>query len=751
MFLGLIKYYFKRVFVFCIFAIVCSVSLIAQIKQDSAKLELKDSASVERMDGVDIKVSGSLIESKADRLVYNAAQDITAKAASASELLAKVPMVDVDIDGNVSIRGSQNLKVLINGRPSGMMAGNVADALKSLPAASIDKIEVITNPSVKYDAEGTAGIINIILKDVKIKGTTSNYTAGVGTRSANFSADVSHQNGKTGITGRFGGHFWRSWGDGRTTRTNKIGGLEYLLKQNNSVVNLGGGPRLSLSVDHQINKTSALSFTATGRTHFRNSNNDFTTQTGISTAPLNFLWMQAIDNLTTGMGLDLNVDYRKNFKKPNRELGISAQYTWNADNTDYNMHRFDSLNHEIRYESSRNIGLNKELTMQLDYTEPFTSKLSLETGAKGILRRVGSQYNFDSMNYSANQLASIDYRSNQFDYYQNVFGGYAQMGYLQSDKWSYKLGIRAEHTQFGGVLYRPKEDKYTGKSYFNLIPYFNANWNYNKTSFLRFTYTQRIQRPSLFFLNPYTNYSDPLNISTGNPKLTAEVSNNMELSWGNYGKKGGGGANVYYRAIDNAIETIRTVGADRVYRTTYGNVGVNHTLGMDVNANLKTDKYTLNFNGGLGLVDIRSSIDTGSIAGLHNRGITYNAGLRGTFNMKNRWQMELMGRFNAPTISMQGYAMSWFFHMVGFKKRFMNDKGGLGFGLDNPFSPKIDIITKMTGKDFTFTSVQRLNMWGIRVNFDYKFGAMAVDKPKTVKRKLQNDDLKKAEGEGGMQ
>ena len=167
-FLGLIFFVF----------IGCGQLLVAQVSDSMlGKVEVLDSAlgglkngidtvqgKSEKMLGVEIKVSGPLIENKVDRLVYNAAQDITSKGASASDLLAKVPMVEVDMDGNVSIRGSRNLKVLINGRPSGMMAGNIADALRSLPADGIEKVEVITNPSSKYDAEGTAGIINIILK-----------------------------------------------------------------------------------------------------------------------------------------------------------------------------------------------------------------------------------------------------------------------------------------------------------------------------------------------------------------------------------------------------------------------------------------------------------------------------------------------------------------------------------------------------------------------------------------------------------
>lgn len=738
----------RLVFIVLIFSSVCGVS--AQSFEDSTGKIQPDSNIAEKMETVEIKVSGSLIENKADRLVYNAAADIMSKGASASELLAKVPLVDVDMDGNVSIRGSLNLRILINGRPSGMMAGNVADALKSLPGASIDKIEVITNPSAKYDAEGTGGIINIILKEVKIKGTTSNYTAGIGTRSANFSADVSNQNGKTGLTARLGGHFWRSWGDGRTRRTNEIGGIDYLLLQNNSIRNLGGGPRLTLGMDHQINKRSAINITGTLRSRFRNSDNTWNTSTGMENYPLNFLWKQATDNLTYGLGMDLNADYRKTFSKPNRELGISVQYTVDQDNTDYELHRFDSAGAETRFEQSKNIGTNKEFTVQADFTEPFSSKLTMEMGLKSILRNVNSDYSFDSMDYGKQQLATIDYRKNRFDYYQNVMGGYTQFSYSLSKLSSLKFGLRAELTQFGGRLYYPYEESYTGKPYFNPIPYLNINRNFNGGSFLKFTYTQRIQRPSLFFLNPYTNFSDPLNITTGNPRLNAELSNNLELSWGKYGKSGGGGANLYFRNTSNAIETIRTIGKDKVYRTTYGNVGLNNTVGMDMNANLKTGKWTLNFNGGLGWVMISSTVDTGSIAGLSNQALTYSAGLRGSVKLKNNWQMEVWGRFNAPTITLQGYSMSWFFHMVGFKKRFKEDRGGLGFGIDNPLSPQIDIVTKTQGPGFTFYNMQRLNLWGARINFDYKIGSMSVEKPAAVKRKLQNDDLKKAEGDGAM-
>lgn len=708
----------------------------------------------EKMEGAEIRVSGPVIENKIDRLVYNAGQDITSKGGSASDLLAKVPMVEVDMDGNVSIRGSRNLRVLINGRPSGMMAGSVADALRSLPADGIDKIEVITNPSAKYDAEGTAGIINIILKQVKLKGKTGNISSGLGTRSANLSGDVSIQNGTTNFTIRLGGHFWRSWGGGWTNRNNTINGVGYALRQENDIRNWGGGPRLTLSSDFQIDKTSALSVSTTFSTRMRNSDNDVNTSTGFANQPLDFLWRQATDNFTYTLGLDANIDYRKTFKKPGRELGVSAQFSGSQDNTDYSFLRYNQAGSETRKEVSLNIGKNNELTAQIDFTEPLHQKLIWELGLKTTLRSVNSDYHFDSFNYVSDRYSPITDRNNQFDYYQNVYGGYAQFTYNASAVYSLKLGGRYEATEFGGVLYLPVKESYQGLSYQNFIPYVNVNRKLGKGGYLRGTYTQRIQRPSLFYLNPYTNFSDPLNITTGNPRLSAEVSNNFEVSTGSYGATGGWGVNVFHRRIGNAIETIRSVGQDRVYRTTYGNIGLNYTTGFDVNSNLKGKwkgkDWSVNFNGGLGWVDIRSGQDTGLLKGARNQGITYSAGIRSSLKLNKYWQMELWGRFNAPTFTLQGTATNWFFHMIGVKRRFHSDKGGFGFGLDNPFIPRTDFITKASGQDFDFYSLQRINMWGVRVNFDYKFGAMTIEKPKPVLRKLQNDDLKPAGGQEGM-
>jgi outer membrane receptor protein involved in Fe transport len=725
------------------------LTFVAYAQKDTLQRSKKDTSDIEKMKVLEIKVQANIIENQADKLVYNASQDITSKGSSLSDMLSKVPMVEVDMDGNVSMRGNRNIKFLINGRPSGLLAGNLADALKSISADDIDKIEVITNPSAKYDAEGSGGVINIIMKDVRLKGNSSNFRMGLGTRSANLGGTFSVQRGKTNFTTMLGGHGWRTWGFSRANRLNTNQGITNQLTQNSDFSNWGGGPRVTFSVDHVFNKKNAFSASASLNTGWRGTLTDWETNVGIKDSFLNYLWNQNSDKLSSTIGYDLNVDYRRKFDKKDRELGWSAQFSNSTENAKYTSERKNQIGNLVHNEKSLNVGQNNELSTQIDFTEPLTSKISLESGLKGIWRFVFSDYTFDSLNIPQNEFSSIAFRNNSFTYYQYVYAGYSQVIYNLNSNYTLKIGGRFEHTNFGGNLSKPTESSFTGKPYNNFIPFLNISRKIGQGGYLRFNFTQRIQRPSLFYLNPYTNFSDPLNITTGNPYLSPEISTNYELSFGNYTPVGGYGINVYHKRLNNSIETYRIIDENRVYKTTYGNIGQNITTGFDVNINFKGKTWMLSLNGGAGFVNIRSIVDTGATAGLSTKGITYTVGSRGSYNISKNYTIEMFARFNAPTFSLQGYSANWFMHVISVKRRFKNDKGGIGLGLDNPFSPQVDYKTDNKGLNFSYFEMRRTTMWGVRINFDYAFGGVQVEKPKPVERKLKNDDLKDGEKEGG--
>jgi ferric enterobactin receptor len=727
----------------------------------SSVFQLNDSAKMFRLGSVllsrhiltigtvEITADAPIIENKVDRLVYNASSDISSKGGSATDLLRKVPMVDVDPDGNVSIRGNSNIRVLVNGKPSGIFASSIKDALRTIPSDQIDKVEVLTNPGAKYDAEGTAGIINIILKVSKVKGTNGSVNMGGGNRSGNLGANVSIQNGKNNINVRMGGYFWRNVGSGTTNRENTVDTITNLLLQKSENHVWGSGPYASLGIDHTFNKFNSLSVTGTLRGNVNSSKSDWVTSTGISTLPLNFLYGRNSNNFGLTLGYDVNADYRKIFRKPEREWGASFLFNGNTQNSNYDAIQTNKYGPPTYKERSHNIGLNREYTLQSDYSDKITKKLLMENGVKAILRRVSSDYTFDSFNFVNNEYSTITQRNNKFYYNQRVAGAYTQFTYFVNQVLSIRAGGRYEFTTFGGGRL-DSNLKFTGKPYGNFIPYFNINRKFGYTGFLRATYSQRLQRPSLFYLNPYTNYSDPRNLTTGNPYLKAEISNNVEISFGKYTSKGGISFNVYQKRLHNAIETIRHVDSAGIYRTTYGNVGKNVTTGTDMNLSLKGKTWMINLNAGLGYVDIRSTQKIGFVAGLHTTGFTYSAGLFGNYKFAKYWMVEAFARFNAPNYSLQGKSTSWYFHTIGVKRRFNKDKGGIGIGVDNPFTAHVYYTTQQKGSDFSFVDKRQVNMLGIRFNFDYRFGKIEFEQPPKPKKGIKNDDLKQGDGQGGQ-
>lgn len=726
--------------------------LNGQINRDSSsngnqnELSNKDTTKIGT---VEIKVQKSIIENQADKLVYNATEDLTSQGQSASDLLAKVPMVDVDMDGNVSLRGNRNVRFLVNGRPSGLISGSPADALRALSADDIEKIEVITNPSSKYDADGSGGIINIIMKK-KIVGNSGSLRMGIGTRSAHFGGQYSTVKGKNNFSASAGGHFWRSWGDVTTTRTNLNSfGENWILKQNGYANNWGGGPRITLNLDRQISDKKSLVFTLGTNSQMRSNKQDWINLQGLT--DLQKTSDQNVNRFNFGLGYDLGFDYRKKYDKKDREFSFAGLMAIGTGNDDYLAERdyygFVVLNEK---EKSLNSTLNNETSLQLDYTEPFSKALKGEFGAKAIWRTVNSDYIFSFYNDTSKAFIEAKERTNGLAYYQNVYSGYAQLNYLFAKVYSVRLGVRYEMTDFGGKSTVNQQNSFKGTPYGNVVPSFNVSRSIGQGGFVRFNYNRRIQRPSLFYLNPYVNTSDPFNVSQGNPYLSPEFGDNFEFSFGNYTKVGGYGFNIFHKRVDQAIETYRTVNANDVYVTTYGNFGLNRQNGFDFNLNFRGKGWSLFFNGGAGLIQISTLIDTGAISGLSVRGITYSAGLRGNVKIGKNWMIEAFSRVNAPSYSLQGYSQNWLFHMIGFKRQFKNEKGGIGFGFDNPFTPVVHLKTENIGNGFTYLQDRELNMWGVRINFDYKFGKINSQPENIREIKIKNEDLKNGDGQGGM-
>lgn len=684
----------------------------------------------------------SLVETQIDKIVYNNDKDETSKGGNATDVLRKVPMVTVDLDGNVSLQGTQNIKVLVNNKPSSIMASSVADAMKMIPSDEIEKVEVITSPSAKYDAEGTGGIINIITKRKNVEGLSGSVYAGAGTRSSNLFGSINYRKERFGTGLNLGGFGYYSKGKLNTVRSTEFS----TLTQQGDNKNYGYGPFVQWTTDYDLNSKNNVS-TSLRVTNFNNRSSGTTNNIfSLNGIPLDADYSSTFSSKTGGWNYDGSIDYKKTFAKPDRELSFSAQLTNQNRNTDYDVTRDFRLFIPSNFEKSRNNSRNRELTFQSDYIHPFSKKFTVETGAKTILRNVLSEYNYETRVGAFGDFLNDAARSNVFDYTQNVFAGYLQNS-LTLKKFGIKAGIRFEQTEVDGKFDKSNEP-FSG-SYHNFIPSITVSYKKAGKYNLKLSYTQRIQRPSMNYLNPYVNTQDKFNISYGNPDLSAEKSHAFELGYSMFRGFGSINTTAYHRFTNNAIESIRFIDTSDVYITTYDNIGKNYSTGASVGVNYIW-KLKIIINGNFNVFYYKVKALQQSFA-VDNDGINYSVNLFASYKFNEKWGVQTFGNFNGPKYSVQGKSTSFFYYNLSLRRSFKGEKGGIGLGLDNFASWYINFRNQYSGNDFTYDSNNRLFFLGVRLSFDYRFGKMEFKQSK--KRGIKNDDLKEGgdDSQGGQQ
>ncbi|MBC8987697.1 TonB-dependent receptor [Pedobacter sp. N36a] len=682
----------------------------------------------------------SLIENKVDKIVYNAEQDITNAGGDATDVMRKVPMLSVDVNGNLQMRGSA-VRVLINGKPSGTMANSVADALKMIPAEQIKSVEVITSPSAKYDAEGSGGIVNIITKKKSAEGTSGSVNASVGTRSNNGAFNLNAKTGRLSL--------------------NTSLGVNHAYAQNSQVRSLNSFtlPDGSLSTVSQdgFSKWSRIGYNGSAGIDydFNNYHNISSTVKinrfsnggpGSSAILRNGVPSTNIRDMDMGFNnLDWNIDYRKTSKKEGEEFSVSAQLTTGRNTSDYT--------NRIIYEQAvtppggglavipadivdagANTGKNNEYTLQSDYVYPFSKTTILETGVKGIFRNILSTYG-ESLQ--------------DFDYDQNVASAYAVLGFKLTKKITAKAGVRGEYTNINAVS--GHKDKF-GNDYTNLFPSLILSQALKGGSTIKLSYNKRIQRPSLFYLNPFENKSDPYNTLRGNPELDPELTHNMEFGYSTFIKGSVINASVFYRTTENVIESAilpidGTAATGQRFLTTYLNIGRSQSYGMNVFASYNPKpKWTLMTNLGLNTYEVNNSssnINTGTF-------VNYTVFGRSAYTLPGGWNTEIWGVINSPKRTFQGKTDAMYFYGAALKKEIMKKQASIGLNVLNPFSRDLVINTVNKGANYEQSTNIHYPLRSFGINFSYKFGKLKFTQPK---KGVKNDDVKKEEqgGMGGVQ
>lgn len=686
---------------------------------------IKLAQSVKQLDEVTVTAEKSMIEEKVDRLVYNAEKDLTSKGGDAADILRKVPMLSVDLDGNVSLRGTSNIRVLINNKPSTIVASSIADALKMIPADLIKSVEVITSPSAKYDAEGSGGIINIILKKSTLQGLTLNVDSGVGIRGSNLSLNGNYRQGKLGVTlGGFGRAMYNKSAislDQTTIRN----GVSTLTNQTADAFDNGLFGRYNIGFDYDLAKNQSLTASVAFGTRNFNRDQDFITNLYTNNV-LSSTSYRNVDSKNLSNSVDFNLDYIRTFK-PSQEWSISGQYSQNKLTNNFEAELLNSAKEVFGNQLNLNTNFNKEITLQTDYQTPIKQNQMFEIGAKTVIRQVNSDFSY---------LAS----TGLLNYSQNIAAGYVSYTYSTKNKITFKIGTRYEYTTIEAY---DQERDIVIPAYANLVPSINISKPIGKSSTLKLAYNNRIQRPGLEQLNPNYNAANTQNITIGNSSLKPEISNNVELSLSTNIKKTYLNLSVFGRQTSNSITRVTTPSDTLIGSviTTFQNIGKEQTFGTNIFGNFfLTQKWTLN-----GGVDVYYNYLEGQQVGLDgisskisNSGFVVSGRLQSSISLPKGWAVQASGGFRGNRVQLQGMQGGMGMYSIGARKEFANKKGSIGLAAENFFGMKM--TSTLTTPQFNQVSVNNLYNQNVKLTFSYKIGKMRFTEAK--KSKVSNDDVK---------
>ncbi|MFD1469665.1 TonB-dependent receptor domain-containing protein [Hymenobacter caeli] len=697
--------------------------------------------------------SKPVVEVRADRLVYNADQDVSNAGGTAADVLSKAPLLAVDGDGNVKMRGSGNFKVLVNNKPSPSLARNLAEALKSIPADQIKSVEIITTPPAKYDGEGTAGIINIVLKKGVDQGLNGRVGASGGNRNTALNTALNFKKGKVGFTSSANTGTWNNRGESSLERVGFSSLGTDTLRQMGSSRNNGRWYYGTLGLDFDPAEHHSLSLATSVNGYNGNSTQSQFSQDIASFPVPNPLYTRATTTVFGGLNVEATGTYTRTFAQARREWSTLAQYALNNGTAGYDFDQFNNSPVALEQtradyrEHSRGRTPGHEYTFQTDFTQPFGDKKTLELGLKAIFRRTGSVAAVDTL-YPARaaDFARAPRRATDFSYAQNVQAAYATYSFGVGKKLTSSLGSRLERTALNADF----RTSGTGfdRSYLSLLPNGNARYAFSDATSLRLAYSRRITRPFIDYLNPYVDRSDAKNISYGNPNLAPELTDSYELSYNTTFKTTTVNASLSVRHTGNAIEQVRfstvnpaaplppDVPTDpSVTAQTFANVAANTFYQFNVYFAAKPlPKWDLSAG-----PDVQYIVRRSPALNAERQGFTAGLNVNTSYKLDKGVTLQSFVYASLPTPEIQGRGAANLYYQLGAKKTLFKEKADLVLNLGSPFNAYWPYRSTTTTAYFNEHSEFRAYQRSFRLSFSYRFGQ---EQQGRQRKQVNNDDTK---------
>ena len=687
----------------------------------------------------EVKVIGerSTVTFELDKKVFTVGKDIAHTGNDATEVLDNIPSVSVDIEGNISLRGSSGVRILIDGKESGI---SPLTRLRSIPAGSVEKVEVITNPSARYDAEGMTGIINVILKKDEQKGFNASLNASTGVpASQGTSVNLNFRRDRVNWFGNIGGYYRKRPGSGDLYSNRYASSLPITtLDRNFDRGGLSGNVRAGL--DYFITDKAQL----TGSFNFglgdENNNSE-----------LDYRFYDAAENLVSASFREEDEEenerqqaYELNFNKQyaSRKHTLKATVQWEEDSEDensdlltrdYNLPELSLDNATAFSERSRNDEGQDELLLQTDFVKPFGENGKIELGGKGTFRNIVNDYLVEE--FVNSNWQPLDDLSNVFEYDENITALYAQYG-NKIGKLGYQMGVRSENTDIVTLLRATDEEN--ERSYFRLFPSAFLSYEVGENNALQLSYSYRMRRPRFWHLNPFFTYSDSQNRFSGNPNLDPEFTHAVEFGLLQQFKSITLNSSVYYRNTIDVIQRISTLIDTDITLTQPVNLGKQNSYGAefiftgDISNNLRADLsanfYSFNTKGN----ESNNDLDA--------EGFSWMSRLSTRYRINSEFDTQLRAFYRAPSNTTQGRREGILSADFSASKDVLKGKGTVTLSIRDLFNSRKRVFEQDTPEFFRSGEFQWRSRLA-RLGFNYR-----INQKKQRQRENRNGGV---EGESG--
>ncbi|WP_299248361.1 outer membrane beta-barrel family protein [uncultured Lacinutrix sp.] len=677
---------------------------------------LKEDATT--LEEVELIAEKTTVEIKLDKKIYNVGKDLTVRGGTVSDVLDNVPSVSVDVEGNVALRGNDNVRILINGKPSGLVGLNSTDALRQLPAESIEKVEVITSPSSRYDAEGTGGIINIILRRSKLQGLNGAITTNVGYNpSAGINGNVNYRTGNVNIFNTTGYSYREAPGNSNSsTQYNATGNF---LDEDNTYDRERKGLTTNFGVEWYVDDSASL----TTSILYRDSKDTDLNTNILNQYDSNRNLLSTTTRLDPSNEDDQTVQYALNFQK-NYESSATLTFDFQYEDSQENENSLISVDN-VAVENVSTLEDQSQILLQTDYVLPIGENSQFEAGYRGNFDTTTTDFNVSNFDASSNTFVSNLDLTNVLNFKQYVNAVYSQFG-SKFNKFSFLLGLRLENTRF--TIDQPTTGDLTRKNFTGLFPTVNLSYEFNEKENVTLGYARRLRRPRGYFLNPFPSRNSVTNFFQGNPDLNPSYSGQIDLGYlKRFGKFTFNTSAYYSHATDGfsyiSFDTGDTANVNGeelpIIKRTPINLATEDRYGFEFTLTYNPSRKW-RVNGNFNFFQNETKGTTPNGLSLDNTNNSWYARISNKYTLPADidWQTNL--NYRGPSADAQNESEGIFSTTMAFSKDLFNEKASIAFNVNDLFNSR-KRIQETTTPTYTSESEFQWRERSFNLAFTYRF------------------------------